>query len=535
MSNCKFIDEFLKITQGAYPELKLRGAIYYQASKELSVQFLLNAFEYKKFTEDSSKTEGVQRAVEALFPGIKVAVSYIKTYADETVVKNKILEYCNANNQMIFKRLADSTLDIKVNDGLVRVTFKFDPATCKMLTAGSFLEDVKLCLERTFTERIDVDVEESHEAENEDDSYFKTTTVAKGASLRLVEVRVGERLYARNKIENISRMPNYIADIKSAVDNAVLCGRISAVQKRKYKNKKHDPNDQKSGPEELPLLSFYINDTTGKMEAVCFPRADDGDCLDSLNEGDEVVCIGRVATSNFSGQLSYTVNAVFRCTIDYTSIHPVDRLPAPERYEYVKPQPYKGVREQDLFDSTRAKIIEYLNDRNYVVFDLETTSTSVPTTEIIEIGAIKIEHGEATETFSTLVRPKEHIPEGATQVNHIDDSMVAFAPPIEKVMPDFYKFVGDATLVGHNIEGFDVPIIRRIGEEMGYYFDNDTVDTLLLARTYMPERHSFSLENIARDLALTHTDAHRALSDVEANMELFFELIARKLKSKSGK
>ena len=56
---------------------------------------------------------------------------------------------------------------------------------------------------------------------------------------------------------------------------------------------------------------------------------------------------------------------------------------------------------------------------DYVVFDLETTGISPKTDEVVEISAVKVEHGKVTDEFSTLVNPKRRIPYGASRVNGI--------------------------------------------------------------------------------------------------------------------
>lgn len=528
METCKFVEEFARVTGGAFPQIKFSGATYYKATNELTVKFLVSAFDHKALTENKDAVAKIESAVAGLFGGIKTEVKFVKTYADEAVVRNKVLEYFNSSNAMIFRKLNAKTLIIGVADGVIRVEFRFDSAVCTMLETGTQLDGLRFALERAFMEKVDVAVTPVEADEEDDEEYFNPTTAQASASLRLVDVKIGSKLYSKGKIENINQMPNYIADIKTAGENIVLCGKMSGMARRKYKNKKYDPNDPKS-LEELPIISFYISDGTGRMETVCFPKPEEADKLEKLTrEGDEVVCIGRVALSNYSGNLNYTVNAIFSCKIDYDSIHEAERMPVPERYETVKPKPYKTVSSFGFLDDGMAAVEEYMKDKTFVVFDLETTSTQIATTEIIEIGALRIQGGEIT-SFSTLVKPTEHIPEGATAVNHITDAMVAFEPAVEKVIPDFYKFVEGAILVGHNIDGFDIPIIRRVGAKQGYYFDNDSMDTFLMAKQYMPQRRSFSLENIARDYGFTHTDAHRALSDVEANFELFKELLRLKL------
>ena len=110
-------------------------------------------------------------------------------------------------------------------------------------------------------------------------------------------------------------------------------------------------------------------------------------------------------------------------------------------------------------------------DEKYVVFDIETTGFSPVTNRIIEIGAVKVEHGEITERFSTFVNPQVPIPFHIEKLTSINDSMVMDADTIEVVLPQFLEFVGDAILVAHNAN-FDVSFIKenaKRGNPCGLY------------------------------------------------------------------
>ena len=115
---------------------------------------------------------------------------------------------------------------------------------------------------------------------------------------------------------------------------------------------------------------------------------------------------------------------------------------------------------------------------DYVVFDLETTGISPKTDEVVEISAVKVEHGKVTDEFSTLVNPKQRIPYGASRVNGITDDMVAEAPFFEQVLEEFLEFIEGFVLVGHNIARFDMNFLYRDVEK---YFErslpNDYIDT----------------------------------------------------------
>lgn len=525
-STCLFDELFIKATDGAFPMLRLNSATYFSRTRQLQVRFIISAFEQRKFSEESRTS--VAEAVKGMFPGVNTEVQYIRTYTDESVLKNKVLEFFNSDNQMIFRRITDDTLKIIIDGNDVTIALIFDDAVCRILASGDTVKRLADYLSRNFNNDITLKLFESDEPALEVDDDEHENYIVRGSGLKLIKVRTGEKLYSRGKIDGISRLPNYISDVKSAGDDIVLCGKVSGIVHSTYRNKRYDPNDSKTGPEQLPIIRFVLSDTTAHIETVCFPKSDAADCLDALKDGDEVICTGRVSISTYNGGLSFAINAAFRCEIDFDSIVLDEGLPVPGRYKAVFPKKYEGASQQSILsDSSEQKVKDFLKDKTFVVFDLETTSTMVSTTEIIEIGAIKVENGEATYTFASLVKPTSHIPEMATEINHITDDMVAQSPPIEDVIADFYKFSYGATLIGHNIEGFDYPILRRVGGNAGYVFRNELMDTLSLARKYMRERSNFKLESIAKDLKLTHTEAHRALSDVEANLELFKYLIKR--------
>ena len=106
----KFFEEFTVRSKGEFPMLKLNSATYYKDKRELVVKFIISAFEVRSFDEESKKK--VLSVVEQMFAGVDVSVQYIRTYADNNVVKNKVLEFFNRNNQMIFRRINDETLQI---------------------------------------------------------------------------------------------------------------------------------------------------------------------------------------------------------------------------------------------------------------------------------------------------------------------------------------------------------------------------------------------------------------------------------------
>ena len=144
----------------------------------------------------------------------------------------------------------------------------------------------------------------------------------------------------------------------------------------------------------------------------------------------------------------------------------------------------------------------YLPD--YTLFDLETTGVSCRSDDVVEISALRVRGGAVVNSFSSLVNPGRHIPGAASQVNHITDEMVAGAPTMEEVLPEFLVFIGEDVLVGHNIARFDMKFLHRdCTIRFGAVPGNDYIDTLVYARTRLPGLRSYSLAALADHYGLS--------------------------------
>ena len=169
------------------------------------------------------------------------------------------------------------------------------------------------------------------------------------------------------------------------------------------------------------------------------------------------------------------------------------------------------------------KLNTYTSD--YVIFDLETTGTSCQSDEVVEISAVKVVSGEIVDEFSTLVNPGMPIPYYASEVNGITDYMVADSPTFEGVLRNFLEFVGDAVLVGHNIHTFDMKFIQRDAQRyFGKSIGNDYIDTLQLARAYLPQLRHHRLVDLADYYGIDAEGAHRALNDCRMTQQVFEKL-----------
>jgi len=151
-----------------------------------------------------------------------------------------------------------------------------------------------------------------------------------------------------------------------------------------------------------------------------------------------------------------------------------------------------------------------------VALDIESTGFDARTDQVIEIAAVKFEGDKVIDTFETFINPQIAIPRIITHITGIKDEDVADAPSLESLKEKLEAFIGDAPIVGHNVD-FDVNFLKAKGVNV----TGPLYDTLPLSMILLPGLPSYSLDTLGRMLKLEHKKKHRAMGDTVACMKLF--------------
>jgi ATP-dependent DNA helicase DinG len=155
-----------------------------------------------------------------------------------------------------------------------------------------------------------------------------------------------------------------------------------------------------------------------------------------------------------------------------------------------------------------------------VAIDTETTGLNASDDHMIEIGAAKFLDGEMIATYTVLIDPGISIPPRVTEITHITDKMVQGAPKVADVLPDLVRFVGDAPLVGHNID-FDLRFIRK----QKVLQENQAIDTYEMAAVLVPSASRYNLNALMQHFNIAvEGEYHRALTDAIADGRLYYAL-----------
>jgi len=166
-----------------------------------------------------------------------------------------------------------------------------------------------------------------------------------------------------------------------------------------------------------------------------------------------------------------------------------------------------------------------INQDTFICLDCETTGLDSKHDKIIELAAVKFSFDKVIDKFETLINPKIPIPNESQLIHNISDEMVKDKPTISQVLENFLEFVSDNIIVGHGIS-FDISVIDSEAENNNIFTSikkNTTIDTLRLARLY-GQSPTNSLEKLREHFNISPEGAHRAMSDVIVNIEVFKHL-----------
>lgn len=159
---------------------------------------------------------------------------------------------------------------------------------------------------------------------------------------------------------------------------------------------------------------------------------------------------------------------------------------------------------------------------DYVALDLETTGLNPKRDRIIEVGAVRVRNGKATDSFQSLINPGRMLNEVVCKLTGITADMLEGAPDEEEILPEILDFIKEDVLVGHRIL-FDYSFLKRLAVNRKLSLERKGIDTLKLAKKFLPDIESRRLGFLCSYYGIEHK-AHRALGDAKASSDLYLKL-----------
>lgn len=161
--------------------------------------------------------------------------------------------------------------------------------------------------------------------------------------------------------------------------------------------------------------------------------------------------------------------------------------------------------------------------QSLIFLDVETTGFDSHSEKIIEVGLVKWSDKKIIETFQSLVNPGKIIPREITMLTGISQVEVDSAPTFGELSEKITAFIGESSVVGHNIQ-FDLGFLRK----EGVIITGEAIDTVELAQILLIKEASYSLEVLMKKYELPMRKSHRALDDTLTTVD-FFEFLLEKM------
>ncbi len=172
-----------------------------------------------------------------------------------------------------------------------------------------------------------------------------------------------------------------------------------------------------------------------------------------------------------------------------------------------------------------------MDKETFICIDCETTGLDINADRVIEVAVIKFTMNEILEQYETLIDPMVEIPQSSIEIHNISQEMVRGKPKVEEVLPNVLQMIGRHIIIGHGVK-FDVDMLANAADRAGIpttIRNNRMIDTLRLARMY-GESPTNSLEQLRKHFNIQEEGAHRAMSDVLVNIDVF-KYLSKKFKT----
>ena len=162
----------------------------------------------------------------------------------------------------------------------------------------------------------------------------------------------------------------------------------------------------------------------------------------------------------------------------------------------------------------------------YAILDIETTGGKFNEEGITEIAIYQFDGQSVTDQFISLVNPEQPIQEYVVKLTGISNKMLRNAPKFHEVAKRIIEITEDCILVAHNAS-FDYRMLQLEFGRLGYEFKKDSICTVDLSQTLLPEAPSYKLGKLVKSLGIPLSDRHRANGDALATVQLFKLLLTK--------
>ena len=485
--------------------LKLGEVVFEKSKNQLNLTFLCEELNYDDFLSKKNVIENlVKKYVGNL--DINYNIKIIKAFLDEERLNSVIKNYLKSHFVACYyslKEINSKQTDNSFNISLSLTLTESETQTIKQKIL-EYLNSLYFYNFEISTNIFECEQKNLDEHKNEILNNLLEPILINKMKVNKVENIIGE-------IQDTSCYP--FEYYKNPEENICLCGHLEKIEEIEF--------TKKDGQTKGIRYALIVKCLDKVFNASFFPSKKNLEIAKTIVNGIDIIMQGSL--DNFNNNLSFKVKSIAKCEICEYEKPKKEINREYNDYRFIHPTEYVEINQANLFDNFVQK--EYLQNNEFVVFDLETTGLDYKTNKVTEIGAVKIKNGRIVETFSGFVNPMQKISKEITRITGITDEMVKDAPQLEDILPDFYKFTKNAILVGQNIQ-FDFGFIDYYSRRIDYVFSNKMEDTLNIAKKHIFLRN-YKLKTISEALNVPLINAHRAINDALATAKVFIKLVEK--------
>ena len=183
---------------------------------------------------------------------------------------------------------------------------------------------------------------------------------------------------------------------------------------------------------------------------------------------------------------------------------------------------YSEKKNESLENNDIKKILNNkTNQDTLCVLDLETTGFKPENSEIVEIFILKVKDNVIIDEFYSMFKPNGRITN--SDIHGITNRKVRNSPTIKEANDEIINFLGNSTLVGHNLDNFD---LKFLNYHLSKTLDNKTLDTLKISRKVLADKvENHKLDTLANYFGV-NPPTHQARDDVMATFEIYKKLLS---------
>ena len=170
----------------------------------------------------------------------------------------------------------------------------------------------------------------------------------------------------------------------------------------------------------------------------------------------------------------------------------------------------------------------FWREATFVGFDVETSGKYPLGAEICEVAAVKWRENKIIDTFQSFVATTRPMSQEVIAIHNITNEMLAGAPKSADVMKRLHDFVADDVYMIAHHAPFDMGFLAPEFEKAQLPLPlNSVFCSSLLARKALPESENHKLQTLIRFMGLEKGQAHRALDDAKACLEVGLKIFAK--------